>query len=295
MLMMMRRLIYLHLFLLSGFVALGQRKAEAIIRTFLDASSSTVLVASHRATHNVYPENALEAIRKSIDIGVDIIEIDVKVSKDGVPFLMHDRTLNRTTTGKGDPEELTWEELQQFNIVNKGEKTSLKIPTLEDALELADGKILVDLDLKTDRINEVMEVVKRTDTQEIVFFFDSDYEVLSRVQAADQELMIMPRAHSTAQADSAITLFDPPVIHIDFSFYTPECVKLIQNSDARIWINALGACDEDIRSGKTKRALKKLLAYGANVIQTDEPELLIRALEKGGYRPETSVRLKQME
>lgn len=290
--MLRQRIFYLQFFLLSGFVAVGQQRADAIRRTFLDATSSTILVASHRATHNVYPENSLEAIRKSIEIGVDIIEIDVKVSKDGIPFLMHDRTMNRTTTGKGDPEELTWEELQQFFIVNKGERTSLKIPTLEDALELADGKILVDLDLKTDRIKEVMEIVKRTDTKEIVFFFDSDYDVLSRVQAADKEFMIMPRAYSTAQADSAITVFDPPVVHIDFSFYNADCVQLIKNSSARVWINALGECDADIRAGKTKRALKKILSYGANVIQTDEPELLLKALEKSGYRPEIFVSMK---
>ena len=60
----------------------------------------------------------------SIKLGVDIIEIDVKVSKDGVPFLMHDHTMDRTTTGKGDPEEFTWEELQQFFIVDKGKKTT---------------------------------------------------------------------------------------------------------------------------------------------------------------------------
>jgi glycerophosphoryl diester phosphodiesterase len=283
-----RRLFYLQFLLLSGFVAVGQRSADAIRRTFLDASSATVLVASHRATHNRYPENSLNAIQESIRIGVDIVEIDVKVSKDGVPFLMHDRTLDRTTTGKGDPEEFTWEELQQFFIVDKGKQTSFKIPSLEDALKLADGKILVDLDLKTDRIEKVIRVINRTYTKEIVFFFDSDYKVLSRVQAADKDFMIMPRAYSMAQADSAIALFDPPVVHIDFSFYTPECVQLIQSSSARVWINALGECDSDIRNGKEKRALKKLLSNGATVIQTDEPELLLKALNKQGYRSETS-------
>jgi len=105
--------------LLCSFVAFGQRNVDAIRRTFLDPSSSTVLVASHRATHNVYPENSLKAIQESIRIGVDIVEIDVKVSADGVPFLMHDRTMDRTTTGKGDPEDFTWAELQQFFIVDK--------------------------------------------------------------------------------------------------------------------------------------------------------------------------------
>jgi glycerophosphoryl diester phosphodiesterase len=284
---MLQRFLYTLFLLVIGFVASAQR-ADAIRRTFLDASSPQVLVASHRATHNVYPENSLKAIQASINIGVDIVEIDVKVSKDGIPFLMHDRTMDRTTTGRGDPEEFTWEELQQFAIVDKGKKTSLKIPSLEEALELADGKILVDLDLKTDRIDKIMEVVKRLDMKETVFFFETDYEILSRIQASDKDFMIMPRAHSLSQADSAIAMFDPPVVHIDFSFYTPECVQLIKNSLARTWINALGDCDKDLREGKTKQTLKKLLSQGASIIQTDEPLLLLKALEKYGYRSEST-------
>ncbi len=271
------------LFLLS-IVAQGQHRAEELRRTFLDAKSNEVLVASHRATHDVYPENSLNAIKASIALGVDIIEIDVKVSKDGVPFLMHDRTMDRTTTGKGDPEEFTWAELQELFIVDKGKRTSYKIPTLEEALELAHGEILVDLDLKTDRIEKIMEVVAKTEMNEFVFFFESDYEVLQRIQLANKDLMLMPRAYSTPQADSAIALFDPPVVHIDFSFYTRECVRLIKDSNARVWINALGESDKEIRNGTPKSAIKKLLSNGANVIQTDEPALLLDALKKYGYR-----------
>jgi len=282
---MMRRIRFLIYLSLCSFVAFSQGNADALRRTLLDASSSTVLVASHRATHNKFPENSLAAIKESIRIGVDIIEIDVKVSKDGVPFLMHDRTLDRTTTGKGDPEELTWDELQQLFIVDKGKTTRLKIPSLEEALKLSHGQILVDLDLKTDRIDRVVQVVNKTDTKDFVFFFDSDYEVLSRIQAANREFMIMPRAHSLEQVDSAITLFDPPIIHIDFSFYSPECVSAIQASSARVWINSLGAPDDDLRRGKEKRALKKLLQHGASIVQTDEPQLLLQALRDQGFHP----------
>jgi glycerophosphoryl diester phosphodiesterase len=279
-----QRYIYTLFLVIVGFVVTAQHRADAIRRKLLDSSSDEVLVASHRATHHVYPENSVKAIQASIDLGVDIIEIDVKVSKDGIPFLMHDRTMDRTTTGKGDPEELTWDELQQLSIVDKGKKTSYKIPSLEAALELADGKILVDLDLKTDRVDRVMAVVKRLDMKETVFFFDSDYDVLSRIKAADKDFMIMPRAYSVSQVDSAIMLFDPPVVHIDFSFYNEECVQLIKNSYSRVWINALGEYDKELKAGKTKQALKKLLENGASIIQTDEPELLLKALEKYGYR-----------
>ena len=289
----MQRYLYTLIILLVGFVVVAQNRGDAIRRTFLTSSSDEILVASHRATHHVYPENSLKAIQASIDLGVDIIEIDVKVSKDGIPFLMHDRSMDRTTNGKGDPEELTWDELQQLSIVDKGKKTSYKIPSLEAALELADGKILVDLDLKTDRVDKIMVVVKRLDMTESVFFFDSDYNVLSRIKTADKDFMIMPRAYSIAQVDSAIMMFDPPVVHIDFSFYNSQCVQLIKDSYARVWINALGQYDKELKEGKAKQTLKKLLEMGASIIQTDEPELLLRALEKYGYRsPSPSLVIK---
>jgi len=244
------------------------------------------MVAAHRGVHDKFPENSLAAIEEAIRLHVDIVEIDVKVSNDGVPFLMHDRTMDRTTNGKGDPENYSWEELQRLNIVDKGKITPLKIPSLEEALIVARGKILVDLDLKTDRIKDVISVVEKTNTQEEVIFFESDFNILLSVKKSNSKYFIMPRIHSIQEADSAISLFDPPVIHLDFGCYTDESVSLIKGSFARIWINSLGEPDQDIRNGEAKRSLKKLLSKGANIIQTDEPALLLETLEKNGYRPE---------
>lgn len=257
----------------------AQERTDVLRKKLLDPNGD-VMVAAHRAVHDRYPENSIDAIREAIRLQVDIIEIDVKVSKDGVPFLMHDRTMDRTTNGKGDPEELTWEQLQQFNIVDKGKVTQWKIPTLEMALDAAHGNILVDLDLKTDRIDDVVRIVEKTDMQGYVLFFDSDYSVLQRVKNKNADYMIMPRAYRITQADSAIAMFDPPVVHIDFDFYTPETVSIIKGSMARVWINALGEPDQILREGKPKKALKKLLSNGANIIQTDEPGMFVTTLKK---------------
>ena len=89
--------------LFTGLSVVGQERSAALRKKLLDPNGE-VMVASHRAAHAKYPENSIDAIREAIRLQVDIIEIDVKVSKDGVPFLMHDRTMNRTTNGKGDPE-----------------------------------------------------------------------------------------------------------------------------------------------------------------------------------------------
>ena len=87
-----------------------------IRKEFLNPTSKNVLVASHRAVHHELPENSLPAIKEAIRLGVDIIEIDVKVSKDGIPMLMHDGKVDRTTTGKGD--------LETQNLRSAAEATS---------------------------------------------------------------------------------------------------------------------------------------------------------------------------
>jgi glycerophosphoryl diester phosphodiesterase len=74
--------------------------------------------------------------------------------------------------------------------------------------------------------------------------------------------------------------FEPEVVHIDFSFYNPEVVELIKSNKSRIWINALGKSDQQIVSGDTEQAVDELLKYGANIIQTDQPGLLLEELRK---------------
>lgn len=279
----MKKVCCTYLLLVVGLVAYGQQ-AAVIRKEFLDPDSKVVLVASHRAVHHELPENSLPAVREAIRLGVDIIEIDVKVSKDGIPFLMHDGKVDRTTTGKGDPEEMTFSQLQELRLVAHGKVTDEKIPTLEEVLKIAKGNILVDLDLKTDRLGAIFEVVRKTGTQDIVFFFDSDYDMLATVVAADPDFMLMPRAYSQAMADSAIVRFKPKAVHIDSKFYTPEVVQLIKSNKARVWINALGLPDIKIRAGKVDEALDSLLKNGANIIQTDEPERLMKELAARGRR-----------
>ena len=278
------KFIMLFQFFVSGFV-LAQGKVDQIREEFLDPGSKVVLVAAHRAAHTVYPENSLPAIQHAIDLGVDIVELDVKVTKDGVPVLMHDGKINRTTTGKGKPADYTLEELKKFNLVHEGKVTEYHIPTFEEALKLVKGNIMVDIDLKTDKLGPIIEVIKKAGCEDHVFFFDNDYNALQYVRDVNPDFMLMPRAYSYEMADSALVRFHPQVIHIDFKFYNQKVVDLIKSNDARVWINALGYIDPALGTEKETEAMDKLLKYGANIIQTDRPELLLKALKKRNLHP----------
>ena len=252
---------------------------EIILDKFHDANSDYVMVAAHRAAHNNHPENSISAITHAIDLGVDIVELDVKTSKDGIPVLMHDATVDRTTNGSGKVEDYTLPELKTFRLKKPdGTVTDETIPTFEEALNVIHGNIMVDIDLKTDDVEPIVETVQRTDTKSHVFYFDNDYDLLKEILELEESSMIMPRAYSYEMADSALNLFTPQVVHIDPSFYTADVTELICNKNARIWINALGDFDEMIRQGDDEEAMNKLLLYKANIIQTDEPELILKYL-----------------
>jgi glycerophosphoryl diester phosphodiesterase len=263
----------------------GSDRSDKLLGILEDANSKYVMVAAHRAGHNGFPENSLAAWKHAIAIGVDIIETDVKVTKDSVVVLMHDGKINRTTNGTGNPEDYTLAELKKFRLkMPDGTLTNETIPTFEEALMLAKGKILVDIDIKTSYLKPVVDVVRKTHTGSQVFYFDNDYDALKKVVSLEPASMLMPRAYSYQMADSALKLFPARVIHIDESFYTRELSSLIRGRNARIWINALGEPDDRIRNGNTDKAVGELLRNGANIIQTDEPELLIPYLKSIGRR-----------
>ena len=125
------------LFIVIFFIASCQTNSQfdKILGEFHNSKSDYVMVAAHRAAHNIHPENSLPAIQHAIDLGVDIIELDVKVSKDGIPFLMHDGTIDRTTNGTGDGEAYTMEELKKLRLKNNdGSLSDETVPTFEEAL-----------------------------------------------------------------------------------------------------------------------------------------------------------------
>jgi len=106
------------------------------------------LVISHAACGGHAPENTLAGIRAALDFGVDGIEIDLHCSSDGVPILMHDRTVDRTTSGTGSIASLTIDQLQALDV--GGEPP----PTLAQALDLTRGKTLLIMEIKQPGIEE---------------------------------------------------------------------------------------------------------------------------------------------
>jgi glycerophosphoryl diester phosphodiesterase len=104
-------------------------------------------VVAHRGASAVAPENTLDAFDEAISAGADAVEFDVRLSLDGVVFLMHDADVSRTTDGVGSIERMTAEQISELTIVS-GRSGSTRVPSLEETLAHLSGRIAVDVELK---------------------------------------------------------------------------------------------------------------------------------------------------
>jgi glycerophosphoryl diester phosphodiesterase len=254
---------------------------KEINKAFLSPNSKIVLIASHRGTHNDFPENSMAAFKRSIALGIDVIEADVRHTKDDSLVIMHDATVDRMTNGKGRVDELTFEEVRKLRLKFNGQLTDEKVPALEEVLALAKGKILVDLDIKTNRVPEVMKVVERTQSGNSCFFFLRHDVYVKMGKEKNPVLRTLVRTYSEANVDSLFAVTKTEAVHIDEKHNTIAVTTKIKNNGARIWINALGEVDKKAAGGDLE-AYGELIKSGANMIQTDYPALLMKYLKSKG-------------
>jgi glycerophosphoryl diester phosphodiesterase len=153
-----------------------------------------LLVIAHRGASGECPENTLAAFQRAIELGADMLECDVQCSRDGTVVVMHDARVDRTTDGHGWVRCLTWRELKHldagawFGEAFRGER----LPTLEDVLSLAAGKVLLNIEIKRAVLHthhtrstaeKVATLVARSGLQDTVLVSSFDAGALAHIKA----------------------------------------------------------------------------------------------------------------
>lgn len=125
------------------------------------------LVTSHAACRGHAPENTLAGIEAALRLGADAIEIDVHCTSDGVPILIHDETVDRTTDGTGNIHEMPFDVVRTLDAGARQfapKFQGAKIPTLAEVIDLTKGKTLLQIEIKQAGIEEqIAEVVRAAD------------------------------------------------------------------------------------------------------------------------------------
>ncbi len=262
-----------------------------------DINHNKVLVVAHRGDWRNAPENSLQAIQNCIDMGVDMVEIDLKRTKDGEIIVMHDKTLERTATGKGLIKSITLDSISKLHLKNGyGMATHYKIPTLKEALTICKGKILVFLDKGYQYIPEAMKIVKELEMENQVFFEGKvPIETLKSKYKALEDLNYMPRVNLSLsdkvyldsylnQKKQSIFIFSFKKKAVSDMKYAIEYIKEVQGKVmlTTLWDSTCGGYTDDLALIDPDENWGKVIDLGADLICTDRPmELIVYLRQKG--------------
>lgn len=137
-----------------------------------------IKIIGHRGARGLEPENTLRSFQKGIDLGVDYIECDVHMTRDDHIVLMHDHTVDRTTNSKGLVNSFSFDEIRELDA-GKGEQ----VPTLQELLDLARGKVKLHIELKDETATEAtVKLVEQNDMADQVFLTSGNTKTLQKVK-----------------------------------------------------------------------------------------------------------------
>ena len=293
------RIVIIAIALLPLCPAFAQQMKKIATKTVsVDGALKTnkILISSHRGSWRTAPENSVQSLVDCIKMGADIAETDLKKTKDGQIILMHDKTIDRTTTGKGKPQDYTLDELKKLSLTAAtGHPTRHKIPTLREYLEVAKGKILVNIDKGFDYFSEAYPIIRQLGMTRQVIYNVSDGITFDSVRAMvgpiDPELYLMvvvnPSDPRTAAVIDSYKQHPRTIIQTVFASDTVWILNKVPGirKDFPVWFNALwpehcAGHDADIavEENKPDQTWGWIISKGANIIQTDRPKELVQYL-----------------
>lgn len=164
-------------------------------------TSENVVVIAHRGASAYYPENTIPAFKGALAMNADIIELDVMMSKDGVPVVFHDVTLYSHTDGRGLVKDYTLAELKELDAGSwfREEFAGEQIPTLEETLDFAAGEVALNIEIKTEAVTDKIEggvvqkclqLVQKYGMEDHVMFSSFDYLALEQLRRLDNNVYV---------------------------------------------------------------------------------------------------------
>lgn len=238
-----------------------------------------VKIIGHRGFASMYPENSLIGFQKAAELGVDGIELDVHLTKDGEVVVHHDETIDRMTKGVGSINEMTFKELQKFHLRHRFRRplTAERIPTLIEVFEsLKDfPEVLVNIELKTKVLlyegieQKVLELVAEFSPDRQVMYSSFYLPTLMRIKQIqpDAEIAFITSRRIPHIKDFMMT-FELDGIHPRKNVYFTNQGQFEQLAIVRPW------------TVNSRREITRLLKAEVAGIITKYPEKAMRLREQ---------------
>ncbi len=227
----------------------------------------TVTAVAHRGDPYRFRENTLDSLRSALDLGADAVEVDVRLTRDGVPVLLHDDSLRRLWEHDRPLLALSAEEVRGL--------TAGRVPTLEQALAATDGsRVMLDLPgpVRRRTLERIVDVVRQTGAEDRVYYC-AGAEAMLAVRAVDPSAEIALTWTTLAPPRPALLdAVRPRWLNYRFSLLDRDLAARVHRDGY-----LLSAWTPD-----TRRAMRRLLALGVDSITTNRVDVLHALRTTGG-------------
>jgi glycerophosphoryl diester phosphodiesterase/acyl-CoA hydrolase len=261
---------------LSNGSGTGDRASAERFARWKKPGSAFVLVG-HRGAAGLAPENTLPSFELALALGADAVECDVHLSADGVPVIIHDSTVDRTTNGKGSVARLTASELQALDASYRFRETArARIPTLDELLSWARGRTRVVIELKGTEnpslVEKTIDLIRERRMLEDCFLISFDHAALGEARRLGPDLLtgalyVARPADPVGLANAALADALAP----ECSTVTPELVRTAHEA-------GLLVC---VWTANESAAIRAALAAEVDAVTSDFPDR-VRAIEREG-------------
>jgi glycerophosphoryl diester phosphodiesterase len=252
--------------------------AENVIDKITRLSNDQILVCAHRSYHKFAPENSLASIQQAIDEGIDIVEVDVNTTKDGILVLMHDNLIDRTTNAKGYLSDYTYLDLKKLYLKIGDSVTTHQIPTLNEVLTLAKDKIILNLDIKRVDVSKLYQQLLVKKMQNDVFSFIWDKRKIDKILQIDSTYAVLPIVSSRVDMMNYAQNIKSKLQHFDEKSFNLENLEWAKNNSILVFMNILWKPDENFIQDEPKQ-VDDIIALKPAIIQTDHPKKVLAYLK----------------
>ena len=301
---------FLNLFALTALLALSSavdnfaqdkintlkiKTAKDLHAYFQFTGNDPILIAGHRGGMvKGFPENSIATFENTLKHTPAFFEIDPRLTKDSVMVLMHDVTLDRTTTGKGKLSDYTYEELKKFRLKDaEGNVTDFPIPTLSEVIEWARGKTVLNLDHKDVPLAMTAALIKKHNADAFV--------MLTVHSAAEMQYYLTQNKNHTFSAfvrnmkeyedyEKAGVPFTQMIAYIGphVKPENKELYALLNKKGTMCMISAASSYDKLKTAEERKAAYLAIAKDGASILESDLPieaaEAVKEYVEKKGAK-----------
>ncbi len=253
------------------------------------------LVDAHRGgPRDGFPENALATFETTMAAAPAILEIDVQTSADGVLYLMHDDTLERTTTGAGAANALSWADISKLRLKDAAGRATDFAPTrFDEALRWAERRTILAIDLKpSTKYEAAIAEIRRQKAEHRILLIAYTLGQAKKLSRLIPEAMISLNVGSQSEMNAAVAAGIPADHIVGFTgTKAPDLrlFELLDDRDVEVMFGTLGwpeSIDREIAASGADGRYAEIAAMGADLIATDRPAEAHAALAQAGRAAE---------